>query len=408
MRFTVRRPASAGVSPCSHRPPGGDVACSIHVGVARSRSARFALENRLALTVSRSDVPARRASLRRVRGLVLQTRGEQTPTASADTTIEAALLRDLPTRLFDGAARTAGHATHIKSLDANRVEAPRDVSGDILDPVLAPVSLARPQLRDRALRASSPVRAALRASEALLQQLQPPRLTSAEARGVQQFTRRQGRRHCNTAVDTQHAPVTRTGYGIRNMGERNVPAAGPITCDPVRFHPLRHRPGKPEEDPSDLGHPQTTEPAVQPLDLMRSDPHLPESLVHTGFAPRRAAMRSAEKVPHRLGEVPQRLLLHSLRAGRQPIVLDTSRGQLSTLLVVAGRAATRPPMLLLLDSQIPHIPGAATMLRQSGLLLSGRKQPVSRHASNVTAATDISPKEHAALRPPGFRAATIR
>ena len=93
LRFTVRRPASAEVSPCCHRPSGGDVACSVHVGVARPCVAGFALENRLALAVSGCDVPARRASLRRVCSrdlldptvsLVLQTRGEQTPSASAE------------------------------------------------------------------------------------------------------------------------------------------------------------------------------------------------------------------------------------------------------------------------------------------------------------------------------------
>jgi hypothetical protein len=87
LRFTLRRPASAEVSPCCHRPSGGDIACGVHVGVAWSRGAGFALEDRLALAVSGRDVPARRASLRRIRGrdlldptasLVLQTRGQQT------------------------------------------------------------------------------------------------------------------------------------------------------------------------------------------------------------------------------------------------------------------------------------------------------------------------------------------
>src|SRR5215208_6599644 len=35
LRFTVHRPASAEVSPCCHRPSGGYVASSVHVGVAR-------------------------------------------------------------------------------------------------------------------------------------------------------------------------------------------------------------------------------------------------------------------------------------------------------------------------------------------------------------------------------------
>ncbi len=63
MRFTIRRPASAEVSPCCHRPSGGDVACSIHVGITRARTAGDAPENRLALTVFRRDMAAIRASL---------------------------------------------------------------------------------------------------------------------------------------------------------------------------------------------------------------------------------------------------------------------------------------------------------------------------------------------------------
>jgi hypothetical protein len=69
-------------------------------------------------------------------------------------------------------------------------------------------------------------------------------------------------------------------------------------------------------------------------------------------------------------------------------------------------------MLLLLDGQVPHISGVATMLRQYRLLLSSRKQPVTRHASNVTATTDKSPKGEATLPPPskvrGPHAATTR
>jgi hypothetical protein len=290
LRFTVRRLASAEVSPCCHRRSGGEVACSVHVGVARRPGAGFALENRLALAVLARDMPARGASLRRVRGrdlldatesLVLQTRSEQTPTVSSDSSVQTAFLSYPHTRLRHRSPCTAGHRTHVA-----------------------------------------------------------------------------------------------------------------------------------EAHPADLGHPHPTEPAIQTLDMMRFHRDLPESLMHTGFAPRRAAVGSAEKVAHRLGEVSQRLLLHRLRPGRQPVVLGAGRGQLSTLLAVAGCAATGLPVPLLLDGQVPHIPGVATMLRQHSPLLSGRKQPVTRHTGNVNNATDKSPKGEAALPPPtearGFHAATTR
>jgi hypothetical protein len=130
----------------------------------------------------------------------------------------------------------------------------------------------------------------------------------------------------------------------------------------------------------------------------------------TGFAPGRAPVRSRQEIPHRLGEISQRLLLHSLGASRQPIMLGTRRSQLSTLLVISRRAATGLPVQLLLDGQVPHKPGMATMLRQHHRLLSGWKQTVARHPRNLTATTDKSPKGDAAFPPvtksKSFHAAT--
>lgn len=421
MRFTVLRPASAEASPCCHRPSGGDVACSVHIGITRAGGAGLALEHRLALAVSGSHVPARGTSLRRVRGrdlldpttsLMLQTRGEQTPSASANATVEAALLRHPPTRLLDGAQRTAGHRTHVKGFDADRVEAPRDIGGDLFNPVLAPVGLTRPHLRDRALRASSPVRATLRTGQALLQHLEPLGLTWSQAGSVQQFAGGQGCRYRNTTVDTHHTAVLGTWNRGGHAGKGDMPAAGPIAGDPVGLHTFWYWARQAEPDPANLGHPHPTEPAIDPLDVMRFHRNLSKSLVHTGFAPRRSAMGSSEKVLHCLSEIPQRLLLHGLRAGRQPVVFGAGLRQLGALIVVAGRAASRLPVLLLLDSQIPDIPGVAAMTSQHRHLLISRKQPVSRHTGNLTATTDKPPKGDAAFAPPararGFHAATSR
>ena len=104
MRFTVYRPASAEVSPCCHRPPGGDVACGVHASVARACAAGDTLENRLALAVFRCDMPAGRASLRRVRSwngfepsrsFVLQPGNQSSPPVAVNLTVEAPLLRDV-------------------------------------------------------------------------------------------------------------------------------------------------------------------------------------------------------------------------------------------------------------------------------------------------------------------------
>ncbi len=409
MRFAVRRPADAEVSPRCHRPSGGDVACSVHVGVARPCVADFALENRLALAVLGCDVPARGAPLRRVRGrdlldptvsLVLQACGEQTPTACADSPVQSTFLRNVHTRFCRSSSRATGHHAHVKRLNTDRIEPSRDVSGHFFRPVLASVSLTRFQLRNRQLRASSPARAAFGAGKPLLQQLQPLSLTEAQTRDTQQFTGRQGGRHDNTTIDTNHTAVTRTSNGIRNVCKTDMPAPSPIPCDPVGVNALRNRPREAKPYPTHLGHPHSTEPAVQTLDVMRLNPDLSESFAHTGFAPRRAAVRPLEKLAHGLGEIPQRLLLHGLRAGRQPVALGASRGQLSTLLVVAGRLTTWLPMLLLLDGQVPHIPGVPTVFRQHRGLLSGRTQPISRHAGKITTTTDKLPKGEATLPPP--------
>jgi hypothetical protein len=140
---------------------------------------------------------------------------------------------------------------------------------------------------------------------------------------------------------------------------------------------------------------------------------LPEAFMHTGFAPRRATVGAVEKVAHRLVEIPQRLLLHRLRARRQPLVFGAGGGQLSALLVISRRATTRLPVLVLLDCQVPHIAGMPTMLGQHHRLLGSRKQPISRHPRNLTVTTDNPPKGDAASPPPAkprgfFHTATSR
>jgi hypothetical protein len=271
LRFTVRRPPTGEVSPCGHRPSGGDVACSVDVGVAPSSSAGFALENRLALTVPGRDVPARRASLRRIRGrnllhptvsLVLQTRGEKPPTAAADSPVQPALVSNPHTGLLYSSPRSTGHRTHVKGFDPDRVEAARNVSGGFFDPVLAPVGLTRFQLRDRQFRSGAPVGAALAAGKPLLQHLQPLRLTRGQTGCVQQFAGRQRRRHDDSAVDADHAAVPRAGDRVGDVREHDMPAAGPITSNSVGLGTGWHRPRPAESHPSDLGHPYSTEAAM--------------------------------------------------------------------------------------------------------------------------------------------------
>jgi hypothetical protein len=107
-----------------------------------------------------------------------------------------------------------------------------------------------------------------------------------------------------------------------------------------------------------------------------------------GFTPRRATVGAVEKVAHRLGEVAQRLLLHGLRPGCQPVVFGAGRRQLDTLLVITGRVATRLPVLLLLYGKIPHKPSMATVFGQHCDLVNAGKQPKPAHSCNLGTTTD--------------------
>ncbi len=280
MRFTVRRPAGAEVSPCCHRPSGGDVACSVHVGVARPGVAGCALENRLALAVSGATCPHAEHRCDVYAAGICSTRPEAlccSRTASRPHPLR--LMARLSPRFC--ATRTPGCCSvprAVRVIARTSRASMRIVSKRRAMSVVAfsTQSLRRSVSRAfsfamRELRASSPVGAALGAGQPLLQHLQPLRLTRGETGGVQQFAGRQGRRHHHTTVDTHHAALTRTSDGSRDVGERDMPAAGPVTGDPVGLHPRWDRPRTAEAHPAEFGHPHPTEPAIHTLDVMRFD-----------------------------------------------------------------------------------------------------------------------------------------
>ena len=236
MRFTVRRPPNGEVSPCCHRPSGGDVACSVDVGVAPASSAGFALENRLALAVPGRDVPTRRASLRRIRGrdlldwavsLVLQTRSERPPTTAADRTVEPAFC----------ATRTPGCSTVPR---AERVIARTSRASILIESnrrAISVVAFSTQSLRRSPSRAFSFAIARLVRARRL-----EPRLARAsrccntfsrfaspwsKTGCVQQFAGRQCRRHGDSTVDTDHAVVAWTGRPGRGCGRTRYASGRP-------------------------------------------------------------------------------------------------------------------------------------------------------------------------------------
>lgn len=332
-------------------------------------------------------MPAHGASLRRIRSrdlfdptisLVLQARGEQTPTTAADRPVKPTLLSNPDSGLLYGSPRAAGHRRHVEGFDPDRVKALRNIGGRFLDPVLAPIGLARLKPCDRKFRAGTPCRASLGPGQSLLQYSQPLGFTTTQARSMKEFSGRQRRGHGNSAVDTDHAAIPWPTDRVGDVSECDMPTAGPIPSDPVGLNARGHRPRQPKPHPTHLRHPQTTKSAVQTLHVMRSDRDLPKPLVHTGLTPRRTTVRAVEEVVHGLRKIAQRLLLNGLRTGRQPVVFGAGLSQLRGLLAVARGAAARPPVPLLLDSQVPHIPRVATMLGQSRRLLGSGKQPIMR------------------------------
>jgi hypothetical protein len=420
LRFTVHRPASAEVSPCCHRPSGGDIACGVHVGIARARAAGDALENRLALAVFQCDMPTCRASLRRVRSgnrfepprsFVLQPGNQQSPALAVDLTVEAPFLRDVGTRAFTSTARRAGHSTHIQILDTDGVEAARHIGGGLFHPITAAICFACAHPGNGPLGSCSPVRSASRPGQTLLQPPQSLRFTSTKARNTQQLPAGQRHRHRDVAVKTDHAAVIGSRDGFGDGGKSDVPTPRPIQSDAVRLHRIGDVAGPPEPHPADFRDPYLPIAAAQPLEVARFESDLPKTFMPAGLTPRRATVRPVERVAHRLREVPQRLLLHRLRPGLQPLAFGAGRSQLGTLLVVTGRLASWLPVLLLLYGQIPHKASVATMRGQYCRLLNARKQPKPAHTRNIGASTDNTlEKRNAAFPPPAkarrFRAAS--
>lgn len=213
------------------------------------------------------------------------------------------------------------------------------------------------------------------ARELALQSNQPRSLLQRKARHVKHFSSGHGSRHRHAPVDSDNLLVARGGNRIGNGGESDMPPSSAVTRDPIRLHANRHgtRPAEPhpacfwDSDLADIAGDSADIPLPAALT------HDAKSLVPSRFPPRRQPMRSPEEVRHGLREVPQCLLLHHLAAVAQPRVFRARCGELSELLKVTWRAIpSRPPVRMLLDRQVPNVPGMSTVLRQNRFLLRSR------------------------------------
>jgi hypothetical protein len=340
----------------------------------------------------RCDVYAAGTDSSRPRSFVLQPGNQSSPPLAVNLTIEAPLLRDIGAWAFTRTARRAAHRPHIQILDADRIEAARHMSGDLFHPVTAAICFTGAHPGNGQLGSCAPVRSASRPRQTLLQPPQPLGFTSTKARNTQQLPGGQRHRDRHAAINTHHTAVIGTWNRFGDGGKSDVPAARSIQSDSVRLHGVGDVAGPPKPNPTDFRYPYLPIAAAQPVEVARFESDLPKPFVPASLTPRRATAGAVEKVAHRLGEVPQRLLLHGVRPGRQPLVFGAGGSQLGTLLVVTGRLASWLPVLLLLCGQIPHKAGMATMLGQNCRLLNTRKQPKPAHTRNIGVSTDETSK----------------
>jgi hypothetical protein len=154
-----------------------------------------------------------------------------------------------------------------------------------------------------------------------------------------------------------------------------------------------HRPGTPEASPRSHGVPRRDVPgrvhiSVAGVSAGSACEASRPALRHDG---RLAGLPGVEERGHRMGNVPQRLLLHHLGSCGQPRVLCAGGGELPALFQVAGRAvAARVPVLVLLYGQVPHVPGVGAVVLQHRFLSGRGEQPVPGHTNTLAITADIS------------------
>jgi hypothetical protein len=303
--------------------------------------------------------------------------------------VQPGLGPDIPSRVLPRTFRGPGHVRDLQVLHTDHVEPPREVRGHLLGPVLAPVRLPRPQPGDRVPHPAAAVRSARGAGERALQPPQPGPLPRGQAGAVQQVPGGQGRGDYHPPVDAHTLAVTGCGHRAGEHGEGDMPPARAVPGHPVGLRVRRHVTGPAEPHPPGLGHPDLAGfPAEPPhVPLPPAPPHDPESLIPAGLAPRRPPGRAArvEERGHCLGEVPQCLLLHGLGAGGQPRVPGPGLGELPALLQVArGALAARVPPGVLLDGEVPHVPGVRAVVPQHRFLGGRRDEPVPGHTNTLS------------------------
>jgi hypothetical protein len=402
MRFAIQWLGSPVASSRSHGVPRRDVLRGIHVGVDRQTTGA-APEPRLALSRFRVAVPTARASLRRVWGiyplnparcLVLQSAHQHSQSGSQDAAVEPRLGADVVARILHGALGGAAHTANLEVFNADYLKSASQIRTRLLNPVLAPVCLSGLQAGDGEPRAAATIRTRLGTGEPSFQTPQPGRLALFQSWHVQQLSRRQCRRHHRPSVYPTDFAVTRCGDRHGDRCEGNVPTSCTVMGDAIGLHPRRYRARPAKPYPSSFRNPYLTDLAGHathmPLPAVTDDP---ESFVSARLTPARLTcwVLRVEEGDHRLGEVPQGLLLHRLGSHSKPRILGPRLRELPRLLDVARGARTAwAPMRVLLNGEVPYEPGMTAMIPKSCLLDRRWNKSVAGHVNTLATASDNS------------------
>jgi hypothetical protein len=402
LRFAVHGPGCPVASPRSHGVPRRDVPGRVHISVAGEPAGRTR-EARLALARLRVHVPARRAPLTGESGvnllhaagrLVLQSANKQPPARCHDLAVEPGFLTDVRAWLPGRASGRARHSLELEILDSNQFKPARDVSGDLLGPVSASICLAGSQPSNCQLHSFPPLRRRLGTGESALETPQSLLALAAQSWRCQQLAGREGSADSYSAVDADSMSVGWVSNRAWDSTKGDVPASGPIASYPVGLGVVGYCAGPPEPHPSDLRdtHEAYMSRHAANVPVQPAPSHDTKSFIPARLPPRWPpyGVDWIEKCRHSLAEVAQGLLLHHLGARGQPGVLRASNCELTALFQVAwGALAPRVPVPVLLDGQVPHIPGLGAVVTQRSLLDRRRKQAITRHVNTLATTTDI-------------------
>ena len=259
-------------------------------------------------------------------------------------------------------------------------------------------SVSRAQRAIACLTRAAAVRSPLRAGQRALQSPQPDPLVRDQGGAVQQLAGWTGRRRPPPPGRCPPpSPWTGGGNRRRDHRERDMPAARPVPGRPVGLCARRHRAGPAVPHPPGLRHPDladlTGHPAHVPLPPAPPDLSGPSSrpaLRHDGRPARLPPDRRTRPWPGRSHEAPAAAPSASSTGG-QPRMRRPRPGKLPALLQVAGSAlAARTPVPVLLDGQVPHVPGVAAVVPQHRFLGRRGEQPVPGHANTLSNTADNS------------------